>query len=126
MRKKANVNRTARLNAEFQKDIYEIITKRLKNPLISEMFSITKVDTSKDLSSAKVYISVYSGSEEKRQTTFEQITLEAKRIRFELAKISNTRTVPELKFIIDDSMAYGDKMEKLFKKIEDGKGEEND
>ena len=46
--------------------------------------------------------------------------LNAKKIRFELAKVIRARTVPELKFILDDSMEYGDKMEKLFKSINEG------
>ncbi|MBQ9104434.1 MAG: 30S ribosome-binding factor RbfA [Clostridia bacterium] len=124
MQRRRNPNRTDRVNAEFTKDIYDIITRKLKNPLITEMFSIVKMDTSKDLSSAKVYISVYSGSPERRATTFSAIVSEAKRIRYELAKVSATRTVPELRFVLDDSMEYGDKMDKLFKAIE--KGENND
>lgn len=124
MQRRRNPNRNDRVNAEFAKDIYEIITRKLKNPLITEMFSIVKMDTSKDLSSAKVYVSVYSGSPEKRQTTFKAIVGDAKRIRYELAKISNTRTVPELRFVLDDSMEYGDQMDKLFKAI--SSGEKND
>ena len=124
MKRRKNANRTERLNAEFKKDIYEIITKKLKNPLISEMFSITKMLVTNDLSCAKVYISIFSTNEEKRMVTFNQIKLESKRIRYELAKISNTRTVPELNFILDDSMEYGDKMEKLFKQIQTGESDD--
>ena len=51
-------NRIFKVNAELQKNIYEVITRKLKNPLITEMFSVTSVDASKDLSSAKVFISV--------------------------------------------------------------------
>ncbi len=117
---KNKINRNDRLNGEFQKDIYEIITRRLKNPLITEMFSVMSVDTSRDLSYAKVYISIYSKNEEKKKATFEAIKSEAKRIRYELAKTSRTRTVPELNFILDGSMEYGDKMDKLFKRINEG------
>lgn len=111
------INRSDRLNGEFQKEIYEIITRRLKNPLITEMFSITAVDTSRDLSYAKVYVSVFSKDEEKKNTTFEAIKADAKKIRYELAKTVRTRTVPELNFVTDTSMDYGDKMDKLFKSI---------
>ena len=114
-------NRTEKLNSIFKQDIYTIITRKLKNPFITEMFSITKVDTSKDLSHAKVYISVFSTNEEKKNTTFTEICNDAKKIRHELAKISNVRTVPELHFVLDDSMEYGDNMDKLFKKIKEGK-----
>ena len=97
-------NRIDKINSEFQRDIYEIITRKLKNPLVTEMVSIIKVDTAKDLSNAKVYLSVYSKSEEKRQATFNAIAGDAKKIRHELALIERMRTVPELRFILDDSL----------------------
>ena len=120
MRRNNGVNRNDRLNGEFQKEIYEIISRRLKNPLVTEMFSILRVDCSRDLSSAKVYVSVYSNNEEKRKITFDAIKADAKKIRFELAKVIRARTVPELNFILDDSMEYGDKMDRLFKSINEG------
>ncbi|MBO5927821.1 MAG: ribosome-binding factor A, partial [Clostridia bacterium] len=42
---------------------------------------------------------------------------DTKRIRYELAKIFRARTVPEISFVIDESMEYGDKMDKLLLKI---------
>ena len=117
---KKAVSRNDRLNGEFQKEIYEIISRRLKNPLVTEMFSILRVDSSRDLSYAKVYVSVYSKDENKKKATFEAIKGDAKKIRYELAKVIRARTVPELNFILDDSMEYGDKMEKLFKSINEG------
>lgn len=112
------VNRNDRLNSEFQKEIYEVISRRLKNPLITEMFSILSVDTSKDLSHAKVYVSIYSKNEEKKNATFKAIVDDAKRIRHELSCAMRVRTVPELHFILDDSMEYSDKMNKIFLEIE--------
>ncbi len=111
------VNRADRLNAEFRKEIYEIITKRLKNPLITEMVSVLRVDTSRDLSHAKVYVSVFSTDEKKKNATFEAIKGDAKKIRYELARAVKARTVPELHFFLDGSMEYSDKMNKLFSEI---------
>ena len=116
----AKINRNDRLNGEFQKEIYDIIKRKLKNPLVTEMFSVTSVDASKDLSYAKVYISIFSTSTEKKQTTFDAISGDAKKIRYELSKVIKARTVPELHFFLDTSMEYGDKMDKLFKSINQG------
>ena len=116
----AKINRNDRLNGEFQKEIYTIITRKLKNPLITEMFSVTRVDASRDLSHAKVYVSVFSTNAEKKKATFDAIKDDAKKIRYELAKVIRAHTVPELHFFDDDSMEYGDKMEKLFKSIKEG------
>ncbi len=117
MRRTSNISRSDRLNSELKKEIYEIIARKLKNPLITEMFSILAVDCTNDLSYAKVYVSVFSTDKEKSKTTFEAIKSDAKKIRFELAKVIRARTVPELNFVLDGSMEYGDKMDKLFKKL---------
>ncbi len=116
----SGVSRCDKMNAVLKKEISDIITRKLKNPLITEMWSILDVDVSKDFSYAKVYISVFSVSPEKKKATFEAIVRDAKKIRHELAKSVRARTVPELHFVIDDSMEYGDKMDKLLIKIEKG------
>ena len=121
MNKNTNkIPRSERLASELQKDIYEVIARKLKNPLITEMFSIVSVIVSKDLAHANVFVSIYSTNKEKATTTFNAIKGDAKRIRFELAKSSRARTVPELHFYLDGSMEYGDKMDKLFIKIAKG------
>ena len=117
MKKRSNVNRQDRLNSELQKEIYEIISRRLKNPLITEMFSVLQVDCAKDLSFAKVYISVFSTDKEKSLRSFSAIKDDAKKIRYELSKSMVLRTVPELSFILDDSMEYSAHMDKIFKSI---------
>ena len=84
---------------------------------LSAPFSVLRVDSSRDLSYAKVYISVYSKDEAKRQQTFKAIEADAKKIRFELAKVIRARTVPELNFVLDDSMEYGSKMERIINEV---------
>ena len=79
MRRTSKISRNDRLNGEFQKEIYEIISRRLKNPLVTEMFSILRVDCSRDLSYAKVYVSVYSTDEGKKKATFDAIASDAKK-----------------------------------------------
>lgn len=109
--------RIDKINSELKKEIYAVITRKLKNPLITEMFSITEVDASKDLSSAKVYISVFSVNPEKKAQTLSAIENDAKKIRHELSKEMRIRTVPELRFIEDTSFEYGDKMDKLLNSL---------
>ena len=118
MNKKINrIPRSERMSGELKKDVYEVISRRLKNPLITAMFSIVNVDVSRDLAHANIFVSVYSTDKEKAEQTFNAIKNDAKRIRFELAKTSRARTVPELHFYLDGSMEYGDKMDKLFIQI---------
>lgn len=120
MEGKNKVDRTEKLNSEFLREISEIIRRKLKNPNITAMVSVTAVDTAKDLKSAKVYVSVYSTDEGKINQTFEALKEEAKKIRYELAQKERIRTVPELRFILDQSFSYGAKMDKLFSEINKG------
>ncbi|MBR1867049.1 MAG: 30S ribosome-binding factor RbfA [Clostridia bacterium] len=105
--------RERRLNSEFQREIYDILKNRVKDPEITEMFSILQVDITNDLKHAKVYVSVYSVSEQKRKTTFDAIKNSAKQVRMELGKVMRVRTVPELDFILDNSAEYGQKIDKI-------------
>ena len=54
------LKREQRLNSEFQKEIYNILKNKVKNPMISEMFSISEVDVTNYLIHAKFYVSVFS------------------------------------------------------------------
>ena len=115
------MSRADRLNAEFKREISEIIARKLKDPMITAMVSVTSVDCSRDLSYAKVFVSVFSTDEEKKNSTFSALASDAKKIRYELGKSMRVRTVPELDFMLDKSIEYGDKMDKILLKLsEDG------
>ena len=105
--------REKRLNSEFQKEIYSILKNKIKNPDISEMFSISEVDVTNDLKHAKVFVSVFSTDKAKAQATFEAICASAKAVRTELSKTMHIRTVPELHFVTDNSTDYGNKIYKI-------------
>ena len=109
--------RVQRINSQFGKAIYEIISTRIKDENITEMYSILKTEVTSDLKYAKVYVSVYSTSEEKRMKTFDAIASNAKQIRRHLASMTSTRTVPELTFILDDSFEYSDRINKILEEI---------
>ena len=105
--------REKRLNSEFQKEIYSILKNKIKNPAISEMFSISEVDVTNDLKHAKVFVSVFSTDKAKAQVTFEAICASAKAVRTELSKTMHIRTVPELHFVTDNSTDYGNKIDNI-------------
>ncbi len=105
--------REKRLNSEFKKQIYELLTQRVKDPRMTEMFSITAVQTTADLKQAKVYVSLFSGSEQSKQATFEAISENAGFLRRELSRAMHIRTVPEFTFLRDRQQEYGEKIEKI-------------
>jgi len=116
--------RGARLSGEYQKEIYEILSTKVKDTALTEMFSILKCDVTADLKHAKVYISIFSTNNEKKLATFAAIERSAGFVRHELALIMRMRTVPELHFIFDDSMEYSDKINNILHKITDSNSQD--
>lgn len=116
--------RTDKLNSEFKRLIVEILTKKVKDPRITEMFTILDVDCDKELSSAKVYVSVYSVDPTKAANTFAAIKENEPLIRREISKSMHIRKVPEFRFVSDTSMEYGQKIDELLYEInkKDGNG----
>lgn len=113
-------NRSQRLSGEFQKEISNIISVKLRNKFsdMSAIISVTEVDVAPDLKSANVYVSIFDTDKAKAENTFEIIKENAGFIRFELSKIMRTRTVPELRFAPDNSMEYGAKIDKILNGLE--------
>ena len=114
-----NSNRMEKVNEELKKEISIIIDNNLKNPHITGMISVTKVKTSPDLKSARVYVSLLNCKNEKE--TMNGLKSASGFIRTELAKRINLRYTPELRFEIDDSMAYGARIENILKEISHNK-----
>lgn len=112
---KKNTNRMDRVNEEFKKEISKIIDQDLKNPNITGIISVTKVKTSSDLKSARVYISLLNSKSKKN--TMQGIKNASGFIRSELAKRVNLRYTPELIFELDESLEYGAKIDSILNEI---------
>ena len=104
--------RTQRLDEEFRRALSEIIQKEIRDPRVSLMLGITRVDVTQDLYYAKVYVSVYD-EEEKRLSTIEGLNSAGGFLRSKLNKMIRIRRIPELKFILDNSIEYSIHMSKL-------------
>lgn len=115
MPQRKNTNRMEKVNEQFKKEISSIIDQELKNPNITGLISVTKVKTSPDLKSARVYISLLNSKSKKN--TLAGLKNAAGYIRTELAKRVNLRYTPELTFELDESMEYGSRIENILKEI---------
>ena len=109
--------RTEKLNSEFQKSIYEILTRKVKDERLTEMFSIVSVDTDKELQTAKVYISIFSTDPKKAEQTFNAICDAGGFIRQTLSKSMHIRTVPRFEFLLDTSMQYSQRINDILSEI---------
>ena len=109
--------RMDRINSELQKAIAEIIANRLRNPeLDGIIISVIDVDTTPDLSFAKVSISVLGDSTTK-DLVMAVLNNAKSFIRKELMKMVRLRTMPVLEFKLDESYEKGQKLINLIDKI---------
>ena len=105
----SGVVRTDRIGVEMQREISDII-QSMKDPRIQGMISVTRVDVTRDLRHAKVYISIYNRDEAAVKETFNAIKAAGGFIRRETGSRIMIRYTPELHFVLDDSIAYGVEM----------------
>lgn len=109
----ANV-RIERLNHTFTEEISKILMTEIKDEHV-KFVTITGCDISSDLTSCKVYFTVFDL--EKKQEITETLKKAAPFIRKKLSQAVQIRHTPELRFIYDESVAYGNKIETILKEI---------
>ncbi len=109
--------RTEKLNSEFQKSIYEILTKKVKDVRLTEMFTILQDESVKGVRTAKVLVSIFSTDKEKSDLTFQAICDASGFIRQTLSKTMHIRTVPKFEFILDTSMQYSQRINDILSEI---------
>jgi len=107
-----NSNKNTRINSEVQKELAEIIRGEIKDPRVSPMTSVVAVEVAPDLKTCKAWISVY-GDEKALEDTIKGLRSAEGYIRRELAHRINLRNTPEIRFIVDESIAYGVRMSKM-------------
>ena len=105
-----------RLNHAIQEEISMILMREVKDENI-KFVTITGVDTTSDLSFAKVYYTVLN--RDKLNETKEALDKASSFIRTKLAERIEVRHTPELKFIYDKSIAYGEHIEKIIEEIKE-------
>ena len=111
-----NSNRISRINDEILKEISQIIRLEVKDPRISSMTSVIRVDTSPDLKYCKVFVSVL-GNEEEKQSVMKGLKNAGGFIRHLLAERVNLRFTPQLQFKLDESTEYAIHMSQLMEQV---------
>ncbi len=104
--------KNTRINGEVQKELAEIIRGEIHDPRVSPMTSVVAVEVAPDLKTCKAWISVY-GDDEAVHDTVKGLQSAEGYIRRELAHRINLRNTPEIRFIVDESIAYGVRMSKM-------------
>ena len=108
--------RIERINFTIRKELGTLLSENINDPRFSIMTSITNVDTSPDLSNARVYVSIF-GEESERISSMEALYSASNRLRNLLSKKIKIRKIPKLNFILDNDINYSSEMNELIDNV---------
>lgn len=106
--------RSQRVSDLIREEIADIIMNKMKDPRLG-FVTVTGAKITEDLKIATIYLSILK--EEEKEATLEIINSAKGFIRAELAKRLKMKFIPALTFRIDESLEYGNRIEKLLKEI---------
>ena len=95
--------RLDRINVLLRQEISRVISSELRDPRLSLIVSVTRVDTSADMRHAKVFVSVL-GSPSEKQSTLKGLKSAAGFIHRDMRHNLKLRSVPSLYFQLDQSI----------------------
>ena len=94
-----------RMQQQILEYLGTLIHDEVKDPRVSKLTSVVRVEVAHDLKFARVYISTL-GTEEEKKSALEGLNSAKGFLRSRLAKIMRTKMAPEITFISDSSMEY--------------------
>ncbi|HAC19624.1 MAG TPA: 30S ribosome-binding factor RbfA [Dehalococcoidia bacterium] len=109
--------RIERINSQLRSEISKMILTDIKDPRISGVVSITRVETTGDMSYAKVFVSVY-GSDTDKRNTLKAMSSARGFIQNELLHRLAIRRPPSLSFRLDETIEQGNEILELLDSLD--------
>jgi ribosome-binding factor A len=109
--------RIERINSQLRSEISKMILTDIKDPRISGVVSITRVETTGDMSNAKVFVSVY-GSDTDKRNTLKAMSSARGFIQNELLHRLAIRRPPSLSFRLDETIEQGNEILELLDSLD--------
>lgn len=111
-------SRTRRVEEQIRRELAELIRRHVKEPGLG-ILSISEVRVGSDLGLARIYISLLEDDQEIIHFTMDVLSRYAPKLRHLLDKRMHIRIVPQLKFIYDDLIQRGNRMNQLINRAVD-------
>lgn len=111
-----NPRRRERIGALIEEILSDLI-RQMKDPRVSGMVSVTRVQVTADGSLARVHVSVM-GSEDQQKQTLRALEHAQGFLRSKLGAEMSIRHVPELQFLLDRSIEEGDRVIRLINTLD--------
>jgi ribosome-binding factor A len=109
---KRGFDRTQRIADLIQKTLAQMLIEDMSDERF-RLVTITGVNVARDMSYAKIYVSVLTDEEAKIKEIVDALNRASKSLRYNLAHAVELRIVPELKFVYDESTAQGFRISSL-------------
>lgn len=108
--------RQNKINELLLQELSQYFREESRTICLGAMVTPTVVRVSPDMTYAKVFISIFGGSN--NQESFDNIKTNQQKIRYEMGTRlkKSLRRIPEFDFRIDDSLDYAMEIDKLLKK----------
>ncbi len=110
-------SRTQRIGDQMQRELALLIQREIKDPRLG-LVTITGVDVTRDLSHAKVYITVMGKDDDEQaiSTNLHILGEVSGFLRMQLGKAMKVRTIPQLHFLYDASIRRGVELSSLIER----------
>jgi ribosome-binding factor A len=106
--------RPARVAEEFRHELGKVLARGIKDPRVTGLVTVTGAKMAPDLKEITVYVSVHAGEAE-RGRTLEGLRAAATWLQREVSRNLRLRHTPHLRFVYDESVARGDRIERLLR-----------
>jgi ribosome-binding factor A len=111
--------RPERVAERIKREAADILENQIRDPRVTGMVSVTDVEVTNDLSYARIYVSVLASSTPV-EDVLKVLNSAAVFVRRQLAPRLELREVPQIRFLLDDSLQRGARVDYLLKKIAEG------
>ncbi len=111
-----NNKRINRISEEVRRVVSDLLFNGLKDPRVSSMTTLNRVEVSRDLSFAKIYVSVL-GDDKEKEETINGLNSAKGFIRKEIGNRIDLRHTPTPIFILDESIEQAINLSKLISEV---------
>lgn len=105
-----------RMQQQILEYLGRLIHEEVKDPRVSRLTSIVRVDVAHDLKYARVHVSTL-GSPKEQQDAIEGLNSAKGFLRSRLSRIMQTKIAPEIVFVSDTSMEYAAYIQKKLEEL---------
>ena len=111
--------RPDRVAEAIREEVATFLHEGVKDPRVSGIVTVTGVDVTRDLRTARIFVSVL-GDDATRASTMEGLASVAGGLRGRVGRALRLRVAPEISFKLDESIARAARIETLLSQLRSG------